>query len=402
MANFYYTALDKKDALTKGQIEAKNIKKAKAILEGEGFMLINMVRVKKSRWQKFNNLFDNITLLDKIFFTRHLYTMLESGIALDQAVKITAEQVTNEKFREVLRDIHQRLQKGEAFYSCLSHHRKYFSNFYISIVKVGEKSGKLDEVLSYLLEQQESDYELITKTRSAMIYPSIIICALVVMVIFMMVFVIPKVTGILTEYDVQLPLATRILIGLSNFLINWGLLLIPVIGLIIYLLRRWIKTPKGKWRWDAFLLKIPRFNRIIIEFNLARLTLSASALLKSGVSIDKAIALAADVSNHSHYKKSLEESIHFVRRGVSFGEVLKGKPKLYPPICVRMIEIGEKAGKLDHMLHRLAIFYQKSVTTTVTNLTSVIEPFLLLLIGLSVAFVAVSVLTPIWKFSETV
>ena len=402
MSIFFYTALDKKDSFAKGKVEAKNVKKAKAILEGEGFLLINISEENKSRWQKINNLFNSVTLLDRIFFTRHLYTMLESGIALDQAVKITSEQVTNDKFKIVLEDIHQGLQKGQEFNYCLAQHKTYFSNFFISLVRVGEKSGKLDEVLSYLLEQQESDYELVTKTRSALIYPSIIVSALVVMVVFMMIFVIPKVTGILDEYDVELPLATRILIGLSDFLINYGLFLVPVIILLIILIKKQIKTPKGKWRWDTLILKIPRINKIIMEFNLSRLTRSSSALLKSGVSIDKAIELAADVSNNSHYKKSLKDGIHFVQRGIPLAEVLKGSPKLYPPITTRMIEIGEKSGKLDHMLNRLAVFYQKSVTNTVTNLTSVIEPVLLLLIGLSVAFVAISILTPIWKFSETV
>ena len=402
MSIFFYTALDKKDSFAKGKVEAKNVKKAKAILEGEGFLLINISEENKSRWQKINNLFNSVTLLDRIFFTRHLYTMLESGIALDQAVKITSEQVTNDKFKIVLEDIHQGLQKGQEFNYCLAQHKTYFSNFFISLVRVGEKSGKLDEVLSYLLEQQESDYELVTKTRSALIYPSIIVSALVVMVVFMMIFVIPKVTGILDEYDVELPLATRILIGLSDFLINYGLFLVPVIILLIILIKKQIKTPKGKWRWDTLILKIPRINKIIMEFNLSRLTRSSSALLKSGVSIDKAIELAADVSNNSHYKKSLKDGIHFVQRGIPLAEVLKGSPKLYPPITTRMIEIGEKSGKLDHMLNRLAVFYQKSVTNTVTNLTSVIEPVLLLLIGLSVAFVAISILTPIWKFYETV
>lgn len=402
MAIFTYTGLDKNNNYIKSTLETSSLKKATQVLEKEGVLLVNIKEEKIARSAFFDRIFNNVTRLDKIFFTRHLHTMLESGIALDQAIKIIGEQSTNKQLKEALSDIHRRLQNGESFHQCLQSHPKYFSKFYINIVKVGEKSGKLDEVLEQLLQQQESDYELISRARGAMVYPSVIICALIIMVIFMMIFVIPKVTAVLTEYKVTLPLATRILIGLSNFLIHYGLFLIPVIILIIYLFKRWIKSKKGKWHWDSFLLNLPHFKKIMVEFNLARFSRAMSALMKSGVPIDESLALAADVSSNSHYALSLAAGIQFVRKGIPLAEILKGYPKLYPPITVRMIEVGERTGKLDHMLMRLATFYEKSVLNTISNLASVIEPILLLAIGLAVAFVAVSVLTPIWKFSETV
>ncbi|MDD5039949.1 MAG: type II secretion system F family protein [Patescibacteria group bacterium] len=402
MPLFNYTALDKTDSFVRGQLEAKSSKRAIATLEGEGFMIINITEEKRTRYSKLNNIFNNVTRVDKIFFTRHLYTMLESGIALDQAVKITAEQTTQEKFKVVLFDIHQQLLQGRSFHECLNRHKRYFDNFYISMVRVGEKSGKLDEVLSYLLEQQESDYEVITKSRSAMIYPSVIISALVVMVTFMMLFVIPKITEILTEYEVTLPLATRVLIGLSGFLSNYGLYLIPVLGVIVYLFLKWKKSPRGKWRWDGLILKLPGIKKIVIEFNLARFTRSLSSLLKSGMQLDQALELAAEVSNNSHYQKSLRASINFVQKGIPLVEVLKGNTVLFPQITTRMIEVGEKTGKLDHMLQRLAVFYEKALTTTIANISSIIEPALLITIGLAVAFVAIAVLTPVWSYSQTV
>ncbi|PIS42610.1 MAG: hypothetical protein COT24_02695 [Candidatus Kerfeldbacteria bacterium CG08_land_8_20_14_0_20_40_16] len=402
MTLFKYTALDSKNSFVKGKIEAKSEKKAIAELEKEGFLIVNINQEKTSRFAKFNNIFKNVTRLDIIFFTRHLYTMMESGIALDQAVKITSEQVTNLKFKEILLDIYQRLQKGQSFYNALSHYDKYFSSFYINLIRVGEMSGKLDEVLSYLLDQLESDYDLKVKARGAMIYPSIIVSALFIMVIFMMVFVVPKISSILKEYDVELPLATRILIGISDFLLNFGLLLIPVIIILVIIFRKLKKTPKGKWRWDSLLLKIPQLNQIIIKFNLARFARSLNALLMSGVSIDVALKLSAEVSSNSHYQKSLKSGVRFIEKGIPLAEVLKGYPTLYPAITLRMIEVGEKSGKLTQMLKKLADFYEKSVAATMTNLASVIEPFLLLFVGLAVAFVAVSVLTPIWKFTETI
>jgi len=402
MSIFTYTALDKSNSYVKGKIDAKNSKKAVAQLEKEGFLIINIKQDKASRWAKINNLVINVTRLDKIFFTRHLYTMLESGIALDQAVKITAEQTSNQKFKEVLMDIYERLRKGQNFHSALAHHPQYFSNFFINLVRVGEKSGKLDEVLYYILEQQERDYEIMTKATGAMIYPSIIVTALIVIVIFMMVFVIPKITSVLTEYEVDLPIATKVLIWLSNFLIHYGFILLPLFVIAVFLFRKWTRKGKGKLKWDSFILGIPRLKKVIIEFNQARLTRSLSAMLKSGVQIDHALELAADVSSNSQYQKSLRSAVNFVQKGIPLAEVLKGYQKLYPPITTRMVEIGEKTGRLDHMLSRLAIFYEKSVTTAIGNLAAVIEPILLLTIGLAVAFVAISVLTPIWKFQETI
>jgi type II secretory pathway component PulF len=235
-----------------------------------------------------------------------------------------------------------------------------------------------------------------------MIYPSIIITALIVMVTFMMIFVIPRITEVLSQYNVDLPLQTKILIWLSNTIIHYGFIIFPVLILLVFLFVRWTKTKKGKWRWDSFVLKIPQLKKVIIEFNLARFTRALSSMLKSGVRIDHALDLAAEVSGNSHYQKSIKKGINFVQKGIPLTEVLKGYPKLYPPITTRMVEIGEKTGKLDHMLSRLAEFYEKSVSTAIGNLASVIEPILLLAIGLAVAFVAISVLTPIWSFQKTI
>ncbi|MFH0952126.1 MAG: type II secretion system F family protein [Patescibacteria group bacterium] len=402
MSTFTYTALDKTNAFVKGKIEGKNEKKAVAKLEGEGFMIVNIKEEKVSRFIRLNNLLNNVNRLDLIFFTRHLHTMLESGIGMDQAVKISAEQVTNEKFRQVLNDIHQQVLQGQTLHAALSKHDKYFSHFYINVIKIGEKSGKLDEVLGHLLEQQENDYELITKARNSMLYPIIIIIALLLMVTMMMIFVIPRVTGILSEYDVELPLATKVLIGTNSFFLKFGIILLPVVILAVYLLRRWIKTPKGKRRWDSLLMRLPYLKGILIEFYNARITRSLSALLKSGIAIDQAVKLVADATSNTLYAESLDDGLKFIRRGLPIGEVLAGHPKLYPPITRRMIEVGERTGKLDHMLTRLAIFYERSVTNKLGNLATVIEPVLLLLVGLVVAFVAIAVLTPIWKFSDTI
>lgn len=401
MSLFLYTALGKKDAFVRGKVEARTEKHAVAKLEGEGFLVINVRREQPRKLETFS-LFDRVGPLDLIFFTRNVATMLEAGIALDQAVRITSEQTTNEKFKRVLLDLHKRIQGGQPFHVALAEHRKYFSDFFISMIRVGEMSGKLDGVLTYLLEQQERDFDLRSKARGAMIYPSIIISALLIIVTFMMIFVVPKIIGVLTQYSVKLPLATRVLIGVSTFLLHYGLYLVPVLVLVVIGFQRWKRTKRGKWVWDSFVLRLPRVGGIVKEFNVARFSRSLTSLLRSGIAIDQALDLAASVTANSHYQRAARSGIKFVRRGIPLAEVMKGHAKLYPVMASRMVEVGEKSGKLDSMVGRVATFYEKSVSTSLENLSSVIEPVLLLSIGLVVGFIAIAVLTPIWKFSETI
>ncbi len=402
MHTFNYTALDSAGKYVKNKLEAKSLKRATRELEAQGLLIVSLKRERKPRFASLDQFLSTISRLDKIFFTNNLYTLLESGMALDQALRVTTEQSNNQKLKAVLLDIHAHVQRGQPLYAALARHPEHFSKFYVNLIRVGETTGKLADVLSYLLEQQERDYELLVKARGAMIYPSIILCALFAMIIFMMTFVIPKVTQLLIDSHVTLPLATKVLVALSNFLIAWGVFVIPALLGLLYAFRLYIKRPKGQWYWDGFLLKLPKIKTIMIEFNLARFARAMSALLRSGVPIDQALDLAASVTSNSRYQKSIKAGVGFVQKGIPMTEVLKGHPKLYPPIATRMIEVGERTGRVDHMLGRLASFYEKSVTTTLGNISSVIEPLLLLCIGLAVGFVAVAILTPIWKFSQTI
>ena len=402
MAVFSYKALDKANNYTKSVIEARTQKRALLQLEKEGFLVVSIKQEKRHTFLDTELVKQRVRRLDKILFTRHLHTLLESGIALDQALKISSEQSSNKTLKKILIELHQKVKKGQTLNSALRAYPKYFSPFFTNLIQVGEKSGTLEDVLMHLLEQQEQDYELITKTRGSMIYPAVIIAAAFLIVILMMTFVVPTITELLLEYSVDLPLTTRMLIFASQTLNTYGLLMLLALILTVVGLRQWVKKPSGKKHWDEFKLSLPILRNIVVEFNLARFARSMSSLLKSGMSIDEALDLTATVSGNVFYKDSIRSSIAFVRKGVPLTEVLHGYPKLYPPMTTRMIEIGQKTGKTDNMFTRLAIFYEKSVLNTIQNLSSIIEPVLLLLIGIGVGFIAVSILTPIWKFAETI
>lgn len=402
MAFFSYTALDQQNAYNKGRLEARSVKVASLALERQGLLVINLRREESQNWMNLHRQLGGVTAQDKIFFTRNLQTMLEAGISVDQAISTTAEQTSNPAFRAALFDIAQKLQSGQPLHRSLGLYPKYFSPFFMNMIRVGESSGKLDETLSHLLRQQEQDAALKTKARSAAIYPVIIFCVLILMVTLMLTFVIPKVAGILGSFNVQLPLATRILLFISHAVTTYGYIIIPVLAILIYLFYRWTKSKRGKWRWDGFLLRIPRIGKIIQEYNVALFTRSLTALLQSGVSLDQAIELSGSVVPNQRFAQAATKGITFIQKGIPLHEVLKGSPQLWPPLSLRMVEVGEKTGKLTHMLERLAVFYESSVQTSLTNLSAVIEPLLLLTIGLTVGFVAIAVITPIWKYSATI
>lgn len=401
MPNFLYTALTTDNAYRRGTLVASNAKKAHQELDRQKLTVITLQREHRDSW--FNReLSQSVSLQEKILITRHLQTMLAAGIALDQALKTLAEQTDNRHIRTVLSDIERRTKAGQPFHQSLRQHPKYFSNLYVNLIRVGEASGKLDQTLSYLLVQQENDYRLRTKIFNASLYPAIILTALIAMVTLMLVFVIPQIETVLNNYDVGLPLQTRILLWLSRGLTHYWYIVVPCVALILFGIRTIFRTARGRRAWDRFVLRLPVVRQLVKEVNQAIITRTLTATLKSGLSLDQALELTVSVTGHTDYRTSLERAIRLVRRGVPFNEILRGSPVLYPPLTTRMIEVGEKSGQLDPMLEKLAEFYETSVETKLNNLSSIIEPLLILTVGLIAGYVAISVMAPIWSFSKTV
>ncbi len=401
MATFSYSALDVNNALERGTVQARSQNQAIKAITALGLSVITTQRVRSKAWWNVD-LTQGFGLPEKILFTRHLHTMMEAGVALDQALKTLADQTPQERPKQMLLDLQRRVQGGQAFNLALKQYPKDFSELYISLIRVGEMSGKFDTILKYLLVQHEREFMLRTKATNAMIYPVIILIALIAMVTLMLLFVIPNVAGVLAGYNVGLPLSTRMLLFLSNAMTRFWYIIFPVAIFLVWVFRKFIQRPVGKRWWDSFVLRLPGIGIVIREFHLARLTRTLSSTLLSGISLDQALLLASSTTTHTLYRESLVRAVDFIRRGVSVNEVLTGYPKLYPPLVTRMVEVGEKTGKLDHMLERLATAYEVSVENKLTNLSSIIEPLLILIIGGVVAFVAVSVMIPIWSFSKTV
>lgn len=401
MASFNYFAMKADNSYVKGQITAWSMNSAIRRIEREGNLVVNMKRTAGRDWKNIV-IFSTVSRQDRIYLLRHLHSFLDAGISLNQAVKIASDQVSNPKLKKILVEAHADISAGQRLSAALRKHERYFFPYFLNLIKVGEESGTLDKTLEHLLEQQEREYELISNIRGAMIYPALIILAAIAVVVFMMIFVVPTVAGVLKENGGELPLATRILIGISDFFVAYWLFLIPASLALVIAFRFAVKTEHGKRIFESFLLKVPFISRVAREYNLARFARSLSAPLLSGLSIVRALEMTSDAVTNYHYQTALKRSSRFVSKGIPLSETLSGYPGLFPPNVLGMVEIGERTGRVDTMLIKLANFYEKSVFDTFKNITSVVEPFLLIFIGLVVGFIAVSILTPIWKFAETI
>jgi len=344
----------------------------------------------------------SISLKDKLFFVQHLGLMLKSGISLARALKTLADQSENKHFQYVLTDIASRVEKGSSFAESLENHRKIFGDLFLSMIDAGELSGKLEEVLKQLFVQMKKEHQLISKVKGAMTYPAVIMIAMIGIGGFMLVFVVPKITAMFAEMDAELPMATKLLIGASDAIRNNGLVTVLV---MISIVTAWIKTMqtyRGKFIFQAVLLKAPAFGIIIKKINLARFARNISSLLKTDIMIVKCFQITANVLGNLHYKKALEDMAQVIKQGGKLNEAVKNYPQLFTPVVVQMIAIGEETGELDNILMELAEFYEDEVDQIMENLPTIIEPLLILMLGLGVGGVAVAIVMPMFAITSAI
>jgi type IV pilus assembly protein PilC len=278
---------------------------------------------------------------------------------------------------------------------------KVFSNFFVSVVRSGETSGKLDEVLNYLADELEKDYDMMSKIRGAMIYPAFVFCGLGGVGVMMMVFVVPKLTAILTETGVQLPIATRILIGLSGFLQSyWWLLIIILLGGVVGI-KLFTNTAAGKAFIDTALLKLPIFGHLFQRIYLVRFTRSLQTLIVGGVSISKGLRITADVVTNQVYKDIITQTIKEVEDGNSISSIFMERKEI-PRMVSQMMSIGEKTGRLDIILSRITDFYSREINNMLANLMTLMEPIIMVVMGIAVGIMVAAVILPMYNMAQGV
>ena len=328
--------------------------------------------------------------------------MLKAGLTMVNGLLTLADQTTNKRFRAILKDIRQNIEKGQSLSEALAHHTNVFPEIFINMVRAGEKSGKLEEVLLHITNQMRKSHTLIAKLRGALTYPIVVLVAMIGIGITMIVFVLPQITAIFTEVDAVLPLPTRILIATSDIVQSSGLWIllgfILLVSLFIYL----IHTNKGKKIWHSLLLKLPLAGPIFHKINLAKFARTFSSLLKTDIQIVQTFQITATTVSNVRYREALMLAADQVKKGTSVAQALGDNRQLFPPLVTQMAAVGEETGTLDSVLDDLAGFYEEEVDRVMNNLSTIIEPILIVLLGGAVGFFAVSIIMPIYSLTEQI
>ena len=349
-----------------------------------------------------NRLLARVKLQDKIIFTKNLSAMIKAGLSLSRALSILERQTKNIKFKEIIKSLSDGINKGDSFSYGLAKFSNVFSPLFVSMVKAGEESGSLSESLNIVGDQLEKSYILRKKIKGAMMYPMIIVGAMILIGILMLIYVVPTLTSTFKELDVELPASTKFVIAISDFLsentlLSFGLIIAAVIGFIFF-----IKTKRGVRIMEFIILRIPIVGKIAKQTNSARTARTLSSLLSSGVDMVGAISITRDVIQNSYYKNVLESAEVSIQKGTPLSESFKRREDLYPILVGEMIEVGEETGHLSEMLLEIAIFYENEVDTATKNISTIIEPFLMVVIGIVVGFFALSMITPMYSLSSAI
>lgn len=403
MPVYKYVGRDVFNRLRKGRIEADNIDIAKNLLLGRGVIAIEKLKEDKSFLSKelsFSFL-ERVSLKDVVLFTRQLYAMVHAGIPIVNALKILKEQIPNRKLKAVAEDMAVFIEEGGRFSTALSKYRDIFGDLYISMIRAAEEAGTLEETLKRLAEHLEKIEKLRGKVKSAMFYPVFVSIVATVIIVGILVFVIPTFEKLYESLGGQLPALTRFVINLSNWLrdyIGWFVLALVVLIVLLIQLKKFRKV---KYLMDSFLLRLPIFGNLILKSSVANFSRTLSSMLSSGLNVLDALDIAGETSNNEVIKRAISGVRSQVEKGVSIGTALS-RYSVFPPMLINMVSIGEEAGNVDHMLEKVAEFYEEEVDRTVDALTSLIEPMMIVFIGSAIGFIIVAMYLPIFKIGELI
>ncbi len=399
MAIFKYKALNEEGKKKQGLIEAGNEDVAADMLQDRGLSVISVKKQTTDLNLSILKFINRINIKDLVIFSRQFSVMISANVTLVQALRILVNQTENINLKMIISEVADEIDSGSRLSEALAKRPNVFSDFYVSVVKSGETSGKLDEVLSYLADETEKDYDITAKVKGAMIYPIFVLSGLAVVGFIMMVFVVPKLTAILTETGGELPLSTKILIAVSGFLSSyWWLVIIIVVSSIVGI-RVYIKTTKGKRFFDFVKLKLPIFGKLLQKIYLVRFTRSMNILIVGGVTVTKSLSVSAEVAENQIYKEIIQETSRAVEDGNSISSVFV-KRKEIPKMVSQMMSVGEKTGKLDLILDKVTVFYTREIDNMIANLMVLMEPIIMLILGVAVGTMVAGIVLPMYNMAS--
>lgn len=399
---FVYKAVDTSGIEKSGTIEAVNVDIAISSLQRRGFVIsdIHPAEEKGDLLHRNIGFLEKVKVKDVVILSRQMSTLFEAQVSALRIFRLLAVETENPKLARKLADIAEALQGGSSISNALARHPDVFSSFYISMVKAGEESGRLDETFVYLADYLDRSYEVTSKAKNALIYPAFVIFTFCAVMILMLTLVIPKISAIIIESGQDIPVYTKIVIGLSDFFVqSWYIIAIAfVVGVYLFFTMR--RTDSGKESFDKFKLTVPYVGDLYRKLYLSRISDTLNTMLVSGIPMIRALELTRDVVDNKVYLNAIDASIEDVKGGSSVSDSF-GKHEEFPHILIQMMKVGEETGNLGEILSTLSKFYRREVNNAVDTLVDLIEPIMIIALGLGVGTLLASVLIPIYNISSS-
>jgi type IV pilus assembly protein PilC len=398
MSIYKYKAISKEKRTVGGLVEAGSIDGAAEILQEKGFIIISLKKEEEEVKRKYLSILNRVKAKDLVVFSRQFAVMVSANVTIVQALKILVDQTASVKLKVIISEIAFEVDGGSKLSDAMAKRPNIFSDFFTSVIRSGETSGRLDDSLNYLADEMEKDYDMMHKIKGALIYPAFVFFGLGAVGIVMMIFVIPKLTSVLAESGAELPLATKILINTSDFLSkSWVTLLLFFIALIV-ILYFLIKRPAGRKIFDTLILRLPIFGKLFQRIYLVRFSRSLNTLIVGGVALTEGLKISAAVVNNNVYKDLILKTVKEVEDGNSISSVFI-KSGQVPKMVSQMMSIGEKTGKLDLVLEKVTDFYTREIINIIANLMTLMEPIIMVIMGIAVGIMVAAVILPMYNLA---
>ncbi len=401
MPEYSYRARTRLGRVTKGTVKAASPERASEMLAEHGLVPLEIQDVRELAFWKRDIKFGGVRTRDRAIFARELATMIEAGIPILQALRILGQQTDSARLADILRNVSYEVEGGSLLSNALEKYARDFSEFFVSMVRSGEASGQVSKALLSLAEHEERDAELVRKVRTALLYPAFVLVMMVVLVLIMANFVMPQLTQLFEEAHVALPLITRVFLGVTLFLQRFWWFVLLFLGIVVYITMSYLRTQEGKYNASAFVLRLPLLSTLLRKLYLARFSGALQTLLEAEVPVVRALLIARDVIANRVYQNIIERTAEDVKNGSTISQALEKYPDI-PMMVSAMIGVGERSGQLGQAFGNVHRLYRRDVDDALSNLTVLIEPIVIVVIGIGVAFLLAAVLLPIYSLIQVV
>jgi len=402
MAKFTYAARTKEGKLQKGTLESGSRGQVVDLLHTRGLVVVNVESETGFDFSRFTEInIGGVPLDEKVVFMRQLATMVGAGLPLIQSLEILASQAQNAAFKRALKEVVSSVEGGAGLADSFEKQEGVFDNITINLIRAGEESGNLEEIFLRLANQMESNRDFRAKVKGAMIYPVMIILAIILVVVLLLLFMVPQMTELYSEFDAKLPLPTQLLVWASDLIVNWWWLLGAIVVILVGSFISYRRSPAGREVTDRMILGLPVFGKLTKDTETAEFARTLEMLIRSGIPIVDALEIVSASLGNVVYSKAIERTARAVEKGVPMSKPIR-EEEHFPLIVSQMIAVGEETGKIGEILEKIAKYFTEEVNHTVNNLTRLMEPFILLLMGGVIGFIAVAVYMPIYNIGEVI